>query len=269
MKNLLKLLCVLVFIGFLSCENNSDTASSSSSVTEQSGEKSFPDTLTYITKNYDRVFPECEGEGCTTYNLGYIEITDKAFSFINDSIHVELIGDYASFDDAADEFFDEYQEIAMETESQMPWSHEVNAGVSFNRNGLFTLSYGYYGYMGGAHGMPGFYSVNYDLETKKILSFYDLVNASDSTVLLTLGEKYFRQANKLDATTKLDELGYFWDGGKFYFTDVFTITDDGLMFTYSPYEIASYAAGMPEMTIPFAELKPYLTENSPLKRLME
>ena len=31
------------------------------------------------------------------------------------------------------------------------------------------------------------------------------------------------------------------------------------MFTYQQYEIASYAAGMPEFTIPFEDLFPYLT----------
>ena len=35
--------------------------------------------------------------------------------------------------------------------------------------------------------------------------------------------------------------------------------EDGLVFTYQQYEIASYAAGMPEFTIPFEDLLPYLT----------
>ena len=35
--------------------------------------------------------------------------------------------------------------------------------------------------------------------------------------------------------------------------------EDGLVFTYQQYEIASYAAGMPEFTIPLEDLLPYLT----------
>ena len=35
--------------------------------------------------------------------------------------------------------------------------------------------------------------------------------------------------------------------------------EDGLVFTYQQYEIASYAAGMPNFTIPFDDLLPYLT----------
>ena len=36
-------------------------------------------------------------------------------------------------------------------------------------------------------------------------------------------------------------------------------SEDGLVFTYQQYEIAAYAAGMPEFTIPFADLLQYLT----------
>lgn len=96
-----------------------------------------------------------------------------------------------------------------------------------------------------------------------------MVNIADSTVLKSLGEKYFRINQEIESNTSLNDSGYFWGDGTFYISDIFTLTDDGLMFTYSPYEIASYAAGMPEFTIPYAELKPYFTENSPLRRLVE
>ena len=35
--------------------------------------------------------------------------------------------------------------------------------------------------------------------------------------------------------------------------------EDGLVFTYQQYEIAAYAAGMPEFTVPYADILPYLT----------
>ena len=36
-------------------------------------------------------------------------------------------------------------------------------------------------------------------------------------------------------------------------------SEEGLVFTYQQYEIAAYAAGMPEFTIPYADILPYLT----------
>lgn len=40
------------------------------------------------------------------------------------------------------------------------------------------------------------------------------------------------------------------------------LTEDGLLFTYNPYEIAPYAAGIITFTIPYQPLRPYLTEEA-------
>ena len=43
-------------------------------------------------------------------------------------------------------------------------------------------------------------------------------------------------------------------------------SEDGLVFTYQQYEIAAYAAGMPNFTIPYEDILPYLTPEA--KRLL-
>ena len=40
--------------------------------------------------------------------------------------------------------------------------------------------------------------------------------------------------------------------------------ENGLVFTYQQYEIAAYAAGMPNFTIPYDEILPYLTPEAKL-----
>lgn len=276
MNNFLKITYLGMLALLISCgdspSNDKQEAEQQEEQNQQTEKAIFPDSLAYITKNHERIFPECEGDDCTSYSIEFIEIKNEKFDFINDSIKVQLIGDYNSMDDAADEFFDEYEEVTIdmgEDDFNPPWSQELTVGVDFNQKGLFTVSYGYYGYYGGAHGMPGFSSVNYDLETKKELALYDLLNAKDSTALLPLGEKYFRIDNDIEGNTSLEDAGYFWEDTGFYFSEIFTLTEDGLMFTYSPYEIGPYAIGMPGFTIPYDDLKPYFTENSPLKRLVE
>ena len=272
MKNIVKLLCLLLFISFISCQNNAtneDNTAADETAQQQEEGKCFPDSLAYVMRNHKRVFPECEGDECTSYIVNYIELSDNKYSFINDKIKAELVGDHASIDDAADNFFDNYEKGVMETQTQFAWEQETNVGVDFNQNGLLTVNIGSFAYLGGAHGMSSFNSINYDLETNKELAFYDLVNANDSIALKTLGEKKFRSNNKLEPNESLMNSGYFWDDGKFYFSETFSLTGDGVMFTFAPYEIGPYAIGMPEFTIPYAELKPFLTENSPLKRLMK
>ena len=110
---------------------------------------------------------------------------------------------------------------------------------------------------------------NAKLKTKPQYLIYELVNANDSIALKILGERFFRSNNQLKPNERLEDSGYFWDDGKFYFSKTFSLTDNGLMFTFAAYEIGPYAIGMPEFTIPYTELKPYLTENSPLKRLIQ
>lgn len=271
MKIILNFAYLIILTLFIGCDDMSSDSSEAQTAVQQQ-EVTFPDSLAYITKEHKRVFPECEGEDCTTYTLEYIELTDEKYGFINDSIKVALVGTYASIDDAAEAFFDEYEEVTFEMTEEYfnpPWSQDLTVDVDLNEKGLLTLNYFSYSYYGGAHGMPSFSSVNYDLKTKQELALYDLVNIEDSTKLTVLGEKYFRIDNEIEPYISLSDAGYFWSDIEFYMSDVFTVTKDGLMFTYSPYEIASYAAGMPDFTIPYKDLQPHFTENSPLKRLME
>lgn len=39
-------------------------------------------------------------------------------------------------------------------------------------------------------------------------------------------------------------------------------SEEGLVFTYQQYEIASYAAGMPSFTVPYDEIRPFLTQEA-------
>lgn len=273
MKDILKLSYFGLLVLLISCGNSSNPKTYNTEKSQQDEQKqseqseALTDTLVYVTKNYDRTFPECEGDDCPTYTLDYIEVEDSRYNFINDSIKVALIGKSASMDDAADDFLYEADENGASGFGQ-PWTHQMNANVGFNEKGFFTISYGFYEYVGGAHGMTGFSSDNYDLETKKKLAFYDMFNESDSTKLKTLGEKHFRKDNKLKPEGNINEQGYFWEED-FYLSETFTLTSKGLVFTYAPYEIGPYSIGMPVFTIPYTELKPFFSAKSPLKRLVK
>lgn len=271
MKNIFKFSYLGILILLISCGNSSNpkTYNAEEPQQDEQGQSeqsaAFTDTLVYVSKNYDRTFPECEGDDCPTYTLDYIEVEDSRYHFINDSIKVALVGK-VSMDEAADDFLYEADENTITQGFGQQWTYGVTTKVEFNKKGLFTISYSSYEYMGGAHGMPSFSSANFDLETKQKLSLYDMFNIKDSIALQDLGEKYFRINNKLDATADLNYEGFFWEND-FYLSKTFTLTNEGLMFIYSAYEIGPYSIGMPQFTIPYTALKPYLSEHSPLKRL--
>ena len=46
------------------------------------------------------------------------------------------------------------------------------------------------------------------------------------------------------------------------------VTVEGVGFSYSPYEISSFSQGFIVFTIPFAELKPWLMEDSFVMRMI-
>lgn len=272
MQNTFKLCSLFLLVFLISCNNTESTIKQETTIPSSI---TTPDTLTYVTKNVKIQMPDCEGEAfdCELYNTDYIKITDAGFEYINDHIQSALIDEGDSYEAEGERLLKEYQEAMAEEEEVegffAPWNFTNNVEVDFNKAGLFALTFNHYSYMGGAHGMPGISSTIFDLKHGTVLKFYDLVNIADSTVLMEIAEKKFILDNELETNISLNEQGFFWETeGKLYFNDNFTITDKGLMMTYGAYEIAPYAAGMPSFTIPYAELKPYLTKNSPLKRFL-
>ena len=60
---------------------------------------------------------------------------------------------------------------------------------------------------------------------------------------------------ELDASVPLLEQGYFIDNNQLPVTANFALTPDGVIFYYNVYEIAPYAYGPSQVTVPYADLK--------------
>jgi len=78
---------------------------------------------------------------------------------------------------------------------------------------------------------------------------------TDSTALLKKVEAAFRKIEKLDDSVNLEEQGYFLSDHKFFIPANYVFTKEGVLFYYNPYEIAAYARGPIEFTIPYNELE--------------
>jgi hypothetical protein len=77
---------------------------------------------------------------------------------------------------------------------------------------------------------------------------------ADSVALLKKVEAEFRKVEKFDASADLEESGYFLLNHQFFIPANYTFTREGVLFYYNPYEIAAYARGPIEFTIPYSEL---------------
>lgn len=264
MKNIFKFSVLLSMVFLISCNK-----SENSSENKQDEAAAFPESLTYADKEVKRLDPNCKDkpENCVFYSTSYIEITTDGFQFINDNIKTALIGDANDYETDANNSLKDYQE-AMEEDISLEFNN--NTMVDLNEAGLLALSFTNYSFTGGAHGNGSTSTLVVDLATKKALNFYDLFNAADSVKLIQIAEKYFRLDNELKPNEDMNEAGYFWEvEGKLSFNDNFTLTSKGLTMTYNPYEIGAYVIGSPSFTIPYSDLKPFLAEKSPLKRLLK
>jgi hypothetical protein len=265
MKNIFKFSVLLSMVFLISCNK-----SENSTETKQDEAAAFPESLTYVDKKVEKSDPNCKGkpEDCIFYSNAYIEITTDGFQFINDNIKTALVGDANDYETDANNSLKDYEEAMEDVGSS--WEFSNNTTVDLNEAGLLALSFTNYSFTGGAHGNGSTSTLVVDLETKKALNFYDLFNAADSVKLIQIAEKYFRLDNELKPNEDMNEAGYFWEvEGKLSFNDNFTLTSKGLTMTYNPYEIGAYVIGSPSFTIPYSDLKPFLAEKSPLKRLLK
>ncbi len=166
-------------------------------------------------------------------------------------------------------FFADYQLIVQEglvegwldtTEAQPSFSYAESITVRpyFSNAELLTLGTTYYSYSGGAHGNYGTVVQTVRLgKNPKLLMWEDvfLPSARTSKVLQQALEKSARERYQIAKDEPLTGI---------FFSDILEPTDNlgltakGILFVYSPYEIASYAVGEVQLFVPYTEVQSLL-----------
>ena len=128
-------------------------------------------------------------------------------------------------------------------------------------------------YAGGAHGMEHSRIFVYDISDNHTLHISDILNPTERAFDALYDEIYkgyinFVSSEWVRADEKCDKacqykainefVENFWKGNsktEIIYNPAFYFADEGLAFVYAPYAIAPYAAGMPEIVIPYENLK--------------
>lgn len=118
-----------------------------------------------------------------------------------------------------------------------------------------------YIYLGGAHGgIDGAGPMTFDKNTgMRVRDFFEPGSVRDMQPLLRQGMlSYFKE--RMDATdTPLEMHLHLKDDGLIPLPQWAPMpTEEGLKFIYQQYEVAAYAEGMPEFTLPYGDVAPYL-----------
>ena len=117
---------------------------------------------------------------------------------------------------------------------------------------LQTYAVAYNDYTGGAHGMNALVCNVFDLTTGETVSEADLLTEGWQDGVSALLK------TALDAFLAAQEEGEDLVFGAPAPNGNFSVSEDGVTWTYNPYEIAPYAMGAIELTVRWTDLKPYL-----------
>lgn len=158
-------------------------------------------------------------------------------------------------------FFKEYNQFKKDVpESPAGYEWSTNVQVSFEDVDLLVLTTESYIYTGGAHGLESIVYYNLDLKNNKLIDLKELFMANYKTKLTDVAEAIFRKDEGISQTAPLDS--YFFENKVFVLNKNFAITTKGLLFTYNPYEIKSYAEGKTNLLVPYSKIKEIIKPDS-------
>ncbi len=229
------------------------------------------DSLAFEVDTFHVVETEkkCPNDDCTTCDL-YYERIRTCLKPVHDSVNMfmDTLVMRALSNMGGDEFkydlkkrFESFTATKREFESEDmesggQWDYTLNATIYRPCNEIMTVSAGYGGYTGGAHGNYSSEIANFFVSTGKRVTMSDIFNDLDAVNKLAV--KYFKKDNQLDENVDLMEQGWAFTDEEFELNENFDINTANITWQYNFYEIGPYAAGAPSVTIPMVELQKYM-----------
>ncbi len=147
----------------------------------------------------------------------------------------------------------EAESPVQEGESTYGYTDEADYTVTYNTDQYLSILVDGYSYLGGAHGMPYREVIILNAETGEEVQGEQLFAVKEE-VFLEKKQKAF------EADIKKNPEMYWGDAEEIVkstadsYQKGYYLTDEGVVFYYAPYELAPYAAGFVEVTIPYSEI---------------
>ena len=116
--------------------------------------------------------------------------------------------------------------------------------------GLVSLEFTERQYTGGAHGVESVRLATFRTSDGAVLGLDDLVPAGDRAAFQDTIEATFRAARGLGPDESLAEAGFFIEGDRLPPTDNVARVREGIRLRFDAYEIAPYAMGPTDLTVP-------------------
>ncbi len=138
--------------------------------------------------------------------------------------------------------------------SHPAWELHIETEKVYQSEEIITLSINTYEFKGGAHGNDKIKFLNLNANTGEVYKLSDIVDNSDS--FKALAKDHFLKS--IDADKENNQIEDYFFGKPFQLPENIGFSEDGLVFLYNVYEVASYDQGYTEFIIPFDAVDPYL-----------
>ena len=170
------------------------------------------------------------------------------------NLDTEMSGDTAESDGSEEEVLPQEVDAAQPVYS-MALTIDGDNAITYLDDHYVCVRADGYEYTGGAHGTPFRQYFVFDRETGARLSLSDVVENPVEELQAKVGAAFRELAEKTNfAFESPEDLEHTVADGISY-ESPFYLSETGVVFYYAPYEIASYAEGFPEVTIPYSELE--------------
>lgn len=151
----------------------------------------------------------------------------------------------------------------LEDENNFMYELNLENEVLYNQNGFISFVVKNTNYEGGAHGSNSIYGYVFNITTGKFLTEEDFEKDDYKKNVASLLAWKIAEANGLTDVAQLENNGYNAVDA-IVPNENFTIDDKGITYYFNEYEIAAYFIGITKVFIPYEELKPFVTSNSPV-----
>jgi hypothetical protein len=218
-----------------------------------------------------------ENAQCATLKVSYPKVTSSTVPATADALNrfmMAQILEYSddngkaptSLEELAQMFIQEYQDGPT---SESSWELERTIAATFSNDALLTLRYGENGYTGGAHPFSGQTYFIFDVHNGKPLTLKNLLVPGFEDALNVAGEKAMREARDIPTNISLEDAGFTFAQNVFKVNGNVGVSPEGLVFQFNPYEVAPYAMGPIEFTIPYGDIRDLIPKDSPLSVLIK
>lgn len=131
------------------------------------------------------------------------------------------------------------------------WEVKVNGAVLFENDKLVTIALESYVFTGGAHGYLSTTFLNFDKVKGRQLKKEELF--SDMKAFERLAELRFRTQEEIPEDVPINDTGFMFEEEEYRLPLNIGYTKNGIKLLYNAYEVASYADGQIEFSIPYTE----------------